>query len=86
MEHSLVSIVQVENVSPGKTEKNVKYLRQHSTDFHQVFINVIALILETDDLENVCQGQNVQNCSFLKCEYFFKKLPTPNLAKGSSRQ
>ena len=50
-------------MSPGKTENHVEYLRHHSTDFHQVFTNQNDrnvsghLILVTDDLENVGQGQ-----------------------------
>ena len=71
---TLVSIFHVENVSPGKTEKNVKYLRQHSTDIHQVFAKIIDVsfhqILITDCLENIGQGQNLQTCSFLIREYF----------------
>ena len=36
--HNLVSIFQMRNVSPGKTDKiNFEYVRQHLTDFHLKF-------------------------------------------------
>ena len=41
MAHNLDFIFQVENVLPGNTGKNVKYIH-YSTSFHQVFIKLIA--------------------------------------------
>ena len=43
--HNLISIFQMENVSPRKTEKNVEYVRQYLIDFPQVFTKMIALCL-----------------------------------------
>ena len=83
-----VSIFHVKYVSPGKIKKKVEYLRHHSTDFHQVFIKLIArtvadhLSITTRELENVCQGctKLVQFCtkctkfSFLMHTYFLKNF------------
>ena len=42
--HNLVSIFQVENMSHGKTEKNLN-IYGHSTDFHNVYTKMIILCL-----------------------------------------
>ena len=67
-----------------KTEEtlNIYNTSRFSSSFPQNDCNVCGhLILVTDDLENVGQDQNLQNFSFLTCEYFFKKLPTSNLSE-----
>ena len=44
--HNLVSIFQVEYRSPEKNqENNIEYLQQHSSNFHQIFTEIIALYL-----------------------------------------
>ena len=57
-----------ENCFIWKNRNNVEYLRNHSTDFHNFRQNdrIVAdhLILVTDDLEHVGQGQNWQKCPF----------------------
>ena len=73
--HNSIFIFQMENVSPGKTEKKrcqrSKLFNQFSSNFHQ---NDHALpghlILWTDDLKNVGQSQNLQKCLFFKHECF----------------
>ena len=74
---NLVSILQVENVLPGKRKKNVEYLRHRSRDFHHIFTEMIAnrtvaghLILVTDDLENVGQRGNLEKLLFMMRKYF----------------
>ena len=66
--HNSVSIFQVENVSPGKTKKlNVSDIIQ------PIFIKFLKI-----SHGNVGQGQNLQQLSFLKCKYFFKKTSNVN--------
>ena len=70
--HNLDSIFRVENVSPGKAEKRLSTtpFNRFSLSFHQNDRTVSGhLILVTDDLENVGQGQNLQNDHFFTLEY-----------------
>ena len=64
--------------------------KKQKNHFRQIFTKMIAmsghLILVTDDLENVSQGQNVHKLlTFGKGEYFFKKnlLPKSSVADGN---
>ena len=43
--HNLVSIFQLENVSSRKRENKVEYFQHHSTDFHEISTEMIALWL-----------------------------------------
>ena len=62
----------VENVSSKKQKKLIIYdtIQPILSGFHQNDSHVSGhIILITDELENVDQGQNSQKCSFLTREY-----------------
>ena len=77
----------MEYILPENTEKRWKSptpFNRFSSSFHQNDRTVSGhLILATDDLEKVGQGQHLQKCSFLTSEYFYKKLPMANFADGN---
>ena len=46
-------LIQVENLSPGKTVKIVEYLEHHSTDFHRVFTKMLVMSLAIQILQQM---------------------------------
>ena len=64
--HNLVSIFQVENVSPLKKHSiSPTTSNRFSSHFHQNDHSVLGhLMLVTDDLANLDQGQNLQKVNF----------------------
>ena len=86
--HNLVSVFQMENVSPGKNEKNVEYLRHHSSDFHQVSPKWSHCVWISNSF-NRWPWKCRSRWKFCKNAYFWhaniskKILSTSNLADGN---